>query len=182
MTSRSCAILPQIRGELRIIYRARNSPFGRFAQNHAVLVSEIVRKPSRARARYCSRKSAAVMAMYFVARPGSGVNRLRSVQNLQVCLLRLGEFVTRARRQRHDHRFFLLRNVIGDAVHSDRDRGGSGGNRRLPSRSTQSVVGTKARFAAQFICDRHGLDTGEALNGNVASPPSSPAGRHGYAG
>ena len=43
-TSRYCAIVPQIHGKLRIIYRARNWPFRRLAQNYAVPVSEIVRK------------------------------------------------------------------------------------------------------------------------------------------
>jgi hypothetical protein len=45
--SRSCAILPQMRGELHVIYRARNWPFGRFAQSYAVRVSEFVRNISR---------------------------------------------------------------------------------------------------------------------------------------
>ena len=43
-----------MRGELRIIYRAQEWPFGRFAQIYAVLLSEFVRQPrlrSRARAR-----------------------------------------------------------------------------------------------------------------------------------
>jgi hypothetical protein len=49
VTSRSCAILPQIGGELHLICRALNWPFGRFAQIYAVSVSEIVRNLSRAR-------------------------------------------------------------------------------------------------------------------------------------
>src|SRR4029077_9891186 len=34
------------RGELRTIYTARKWPFGRFAQNYVIPVSEFVRKPS----------------------------------------------------------------------------------------------------------------------------------------